>query len=171
MDKFERKIENADLSNCDREPIHIPGKIQSHGFLIALDKNMCISHCSANIIRFLPVGAEQILGKSVTVLEDLLKTLHTDTLISQLVRSGMTVKGFAPQNPYPVFILKQFFSLIISISGEFFVLEFEPESSDIRKDLQQLIGSSISEMLADADLGKLLHNTACQIKKSSVTTG
>ncbi|RZK16936.1 MAG: hypothetical protein EOO43_14000, partial [Flavobacterium sp.] len=27
----------VDLSNCDREPIHIPGRIQSHGFLIVLD--------------------------------------------------------------------------------------------------------------------------------------
>jgi light-regulated signal transduction histidine kinase (bacteriophytochrome) len=27
----------VDLSNCDREPIHIPGSIQPHGFLLAVD--------------------------------------------------------------------------------------------------------------------------------------
>jgi light-regulated signal transduction histidine kinase (bacteriophytochrome) len=25
-----------DLSNCDKEPIHMPGSIQPHGFLLAL---------------------------------------------------------------------------------------------------------------------------------------
>ncbi len=62
MDKFEYKIENVDLSNCDREPIHIPGKIQSHGFLIALDNNLSISHCSVNISEFMPIEAGQMLG-------------------------------------------------------------------------------------------------------------
>ncbi len=57
-----------------------------------------------------------------------------------MIKTSMTVKGFAPQNPFPVYIQKQYFSLIISRSGEFFVLEFEPEFSDLRKDLQQSIG-------------------------------
>lgn len=30
----------VDLSNCDREPIHIPGSIQPHGVLLALDGSM-----------------------------------------------------------------------------------------------------------------------------------
>ncbi|MCB1716726.1 MAG: hypothetical protein KDK05_16490, partial [Candidatus Competibacteraceae bacterium] len=28
--------EEVDLSNCDREPIHIPGSIQAHGALLVL---------------------------------------------------------------------------------------------------------------------------------------
>src|SRR6185295_4387146 len=151
MDKFEYKIADADLSNCDREPIHIPGKIQGHGFMLALDSKMGISHCSENISRYLAVRAEQILGQSVSVVEELLKTSGAETLISQLIKTGMTIKGFAPKNPYPVYIQKQHFNLVISQSGDFIVLEFEPASSDIKKDLQQFIGSSISEMLADSD--------------------
>ena len=27
---------SVDLTNCDREPIHVPGSIQPHGFLLAL---------------------------------------------------------------------------------------------------------------------------------------
>ena len=28
-----------DLTNCDREPIHIPGLIQPYGFLLCLDEH------------------------------------------------------------------------------------------------------------------------------------
>jgi light-regulated signal transduction histidine kinase (bacteriophytochrome) len=28
-----------DLSNCDREPIHIPGQVQSHGVLFAVARS------------------------------------------------------------------------------------------------------------------------------------
>lgn len=31
---------NVDLTNCDREPIHIPGAVQSHGCLIACDTTL-----------------------------------------------------------------------------------------------------------------------------------
>jgi len=44
MNKF-----SVDLTNCDKEPIHIPGKIQSHGFLIAVvKKDLTISYISEN---------------------------------------------------------------------------------------------------------------------------
>ncbi|HSZ31799.1 MAG TPA: ATP-binding protein [Puia sp.] len=155
----------TDLSNCDSEQIHIPVKIQNHGFLIALDDNLTITHCTRNIEYFLKVVAEKLLGKSVTVLEELLESSNSDPFISQLIKTGMTIKGFAPLNPYPVYVQKQYFNLIISRSGGFYVLEFEPEMSDIKKNFQQFIGSSISEMLADANLEQLLTNTAAEIKK------
>lgn len=28
---------DVDITNCDREPIHIPGSVQSHGFMLACD--------------------------------------------------------------------------------------------------------------------------------------
>jgi light-regulated signal transduction histidine kinase (bacteriophytochrome) len=37
-----------DLTACDREPIHVPGSIQPHGVLLALDGASRVSHRSAN---------------------------------------------------------------------------------------------------------------------------
>ncbi|MCC6919096.1 MAG: hypothetical protein IT548_07815, partial [Alphaproteobacteria bacterium] len=34
--------DRVDLTNCDREPIHIPGSIQPHGSLIACDASAAI---------------------------------------------------------------------------------------------------------------------------------
>ena len=35
------------LENCDREPIHVPGSIQPHGALLALDRLGRLSHLRA----------------------------------------------------------------------------------------------------------------------------
>ena len=40
--------EPVDLSNCDREPIHIPGLVQPHGALLAFDAQGRATHVSAN---------------------------------------------------------------------------------------------------------------------------
>ena len=39
----------ADLTNCDREPIHIPGSIQPHGVMLVYDASeQVVTHASAN---------------------------------------------------------------------------------------------------------------------------
>ena len=157
-------MQTADLTNCDREPIHIPGKIQDHGFLIALDYNLTITHCSYNVAHFLHIEAGTLLGKSVSLLEEIISP-NSEPFIWELIRMGMTIKGFVPLNPHPVYIQNTGYHLVITRSGDFYILEFEPELSDIKRDLQPFIGASISEMLADADLEHLLINTAGQIKK------
>jgi len=46
-----RDIENKEIyaiSNCEDEPIHIPGSIQPHGLLLAVDETGKIVFCSAN---------------------------------------------------------------------------------------------------------------------------
>ena len=59
----------VDLTNCDREPIHIPGKIQEHGFLIAVSKDFKISYCSENIAKFFPVSAVTLLGAPASAID------------------------------------------------------------------------------------------------------
>jgi light-regulated signal transduction histidine kinase (bacteriophytochrome)/CheY-like chemotaxis protein len=55
--------EAVDLTNCDREPIHIPGSIQPHGCLIACDlAGAVILHHSANAADMLQFAGE-ILGQ------------------------------------------------------------------------------------------------------------
>lgn len=50
------------LDNCDREPIHIPGRIQSHGILLALGPDRRVSHLSANAAQMLGADAP-VLGQ------------------------------------------------------------------------------------------------------------
>lgn len=56
----------VNLTNCDQEPIHIPGSIQPHGFLLGVDlSTFCILFCSGNIHQFLGISHQQLLGKSL----------------------------------------------------------------------------------------------------------
>ena len=101
-------METVDLTNCDREPIHIPGKIQNHGFIIALDDSLAITHCSCNVVHYLNIEAGKLLGKSVSILEEIISP-NRESFINELIRLGMTVKGFIPRNPYPVYYSKYLF--------------------------------------------------------------
>lgn len=156
---------NVDLTNCDREPIHIPGKIQSHGFLIAVDDSFNIAWCSENISDFLPASASQLLEKSIGDIDTFINKTDTPGFIIQLINLWTTNKGFEPNNPYSLEISGASFNLIISMLEDVYLLEFEPQVSDLSSDLQRMIGSSLSEMLADADMSHLLHKGAVQISK------
>jgi chemotaxis family two-component system sensor kinase Cph1 len=153
-----------DLSNCDRELIHIPGKIQSHGFLIAISQDFKITYCSENIAAFAPVNAVTLLGTPVYFLETvILKKM--EGFIANLINIAQTDEGFHPVNPYPVIIGDKNFNLVIAASADQYLLELEPAASDLGSDLQQAIGITLSEILADANLSRLPEKTAHQVRK------
>jgi light-regulated signal transduction histidine kinase (bacteriophytochrome) len=58
------------LTECDREPIHIPGSIQPHGFLFSLTAGMKIGSLSANAAQHLGRPAASLLGMAVDELLD-----------------------------------------------------------------------------------------------------
>lgn len=66
-------LENkVDLTNCDREPIHIPGSIQPHGFLLALlEPDLTIVQLSVNTGDHSKLEPQDLLDKNLdTVLAD-----------------------------------------------------------------------------------------------------
>jgi chemotaxis family two-component system sensor kinase Cph1 len=156
---------NIDLTNCDLEPIHIPGKIQGHGFLIVINKQGNICFHSENALRYLDIngGPEQLLGRHINSIESLIGRNEPPDFINQLIALGKT-NGFEQTNPFNTDINGSAFHLIISTSDDYYLLEFEPARSDSHTDIQRMIGQSISTMLADKNLHNLLHNSASQVK-------
>ena len=154
----------VDLTNCDREPIHIPGKIQSHGFLVAIDSNCIINYVSENIIAHMPVQANELLGKHLNKLEAMLQQDEAPNFINQMLQLGRHTKSFENINPYRVNMGNEGYNIIISKSGKNYLLEFEPDSSATEIDIQKTIGRSVSEMLTGKHLHQLLDNATVQIK-------
>ncbi|MDN3547820.1 ATP-binding protein [Mucilaginibacter aquaedulcis] len=152
----------VDLTNCDREPIHIPGQIQSHGFIVVIDQTEHITFFSENIGSFIPIETHELLGKPVTAIEPFLQNVHQN-ILKQLLQLGR-LSGYEQINPYQVTISGQKFNLILSKSNDYEILEFEPDRSTVDTDVQKMIGRSVSEMLADKNLQNLLNNTANQVK-------
>ena len=54
-----------DLTSCDREPIHIPGSIQPHGFLLVLDRAGRVTVSSSNAGDFLHRPLHSIFGETL----------------------------------------------------------------------------------------------------------
>ena len=56
----------ADLTNCDREPIHIPGSIQPHGVLIVLDPgSLAVIQVAGDSRRLLGLTPHEMLGRGL----------------------------------------------------------------------------------------------------------
>lgn len=59
--------DNVDLTNCDREPIHIPGSIQPHAVILVLEEPaLKVIQASANAAERLALPQEQILGSELS---------------------------------------------------------------------------------------------------------
>lgn len=156
------KTTQFDLNNCDREPIHIPGHIQSHGFLVAVESETgVISFVSENCNAFLGTPAADLLDKTVAVFEQL--TGIESGRLTALISIGQAAGGFETINPFPLVLSGTSYYLILSAAASRCLLEFEPVV--LEYDLQQQIGKSISGILSGRNTRALLEHTAIQIKE------
>ena len=65
----ERRLERADLSNCDLEPIHIPASIQPHGLLMVLrEPDLTTTQVSENVGEYLDRSVERVLEQPLASL-------------------------------------------------------------------------------------------------------
>ena len=59
-------VEEVNLNNCDREPIHIPGSVQSFGALVSCNNEQVITRVSDNIGNWLQVSPQELIGKPIS---------------------------------------------------------------------------------------------------------
>lgn len=107
------------LTNCDQEPIHIPGMIQPHGFLIGVTNEWVIDYCTDNISSFVDVNHTQALGKKFesvfgsTAQENIFNYINSDTVQDVF--------------PLEIELRNKNFQVNIHKSEDTFVLEAEPQ--------------------------------------------
>ncbi|MDN3547837.1 ATP-binding protein [Mucilaginibacter aquaedulcis] len=153
----------VDLTNCDREPIHIPGQIQAHGFLVVIDEAHIIRYASTNTSQLARAPDSNLLGLSVADLEQRLNV--EENTISNFINAGKSSGAFDPANPLELKINETDYYLIVAASSEFYLLEFEPAFSSFNIQVQNRMGRSIAELLKHKDLNDLLNAAARQVKK------
>lgn len=81
------------LAECDREPIQFPGAVQAHGAMLVVEPNTWrVTHASANLDRFLDLGATDAVGKPLSALlgEETVSLLRT---AAQARRTNPSVTG------------------------------------------------------------------------------
>src|SRR4051812_45707715 len=53
----------VELTTCDREPIHVPGAIQSFGFLLSVNADWLVIRASENTQSHIGLDPGQIVGQ------------------------------------------------------------------------------------------------------------
>ena len=120
------------LDNCAREPIHIPGLIQSHGAMLAMGSDRRVVHASANL--------RALLGASAPALGDAFTAAHFEgdeavhDALNELL-DGMDATDGVPASS-EVRLHGQVFDLVVHHSGGLAVAEFElrPAGADVKAD-------------------------------------
>ena len=57
-----------DLSTCEKEPIHLLGRVQSFGYLIAFNSDWGIIAASENVTELFNVPVDKMLGRNLEAL-------------------------------------------------------------------------------------------------------
>ncbi len=151
----------VNLSNCDKELIHIPGKIQSHGFLIVVDADNIIRFYSDNIFNYVENIGSQLAGQPLQNIESNIG-IRQQGIFNKLLEDSKA-GNFEGINPVEVSVGGKPFNLIISASDNYYLLEFEPALKNVPL-IQKMIARSISLLLAEKKMQGLLHNAAEQVK-------
>jgi light-regulated signal transduction histidine kinase (bacteriophytochrome) len=101
--------EPVDLTNCDREPIHLLGNIQPFGFLLGVSREWIVIHASRNVDAFTGKTAEALLGRplsevftedAIHAIRSRMQVLSGVDAVERLFRVALTADG----KPYDIAI-------------------------------------------------------------------
>lgn len=121
----------ANLLNCESEAIHIPGTIQTHGFLLAVTQgDYTVAFCSENCVDFLNKTHIELLGKK---LETIFNKADIENIQEQF-------KEFSDHlaRPFIINFNEKTFHVTAHKSDEVIILEFEP-FTEAKIDLPDLL--------------------------------
>jgi light-regulated signal transduction histidine kinase (bacteriophytochrome)/CheY-like chemotaxis protein len=150
----------VDLTNCDREPIHIPGSIQPIGFLLALTQDWMVARASGNIDRFVDCSAEALIGRPVTecispsalhAMRNRLAILRGADAVERLFRTPVQ-DGGGP------------FDIALHLSGDEIIVEAEPSGEEEQSDASNTIRSMVARLDQHEDMAAFLREGARQVK-------
>lgn len=113
----------VNLTNCEHEPIHVPGSIQPYGFLLALGQDdFLVNYCSANVIDYIGLTHEQLLGKTFG-------TVFGQTNHNEL--QAYAKKQTAETPPLKLTLQEHDFQCTLHKSDDQYILEAEPDNTDM----------------------------------------
>jgi len=150
---------DVDLTNCDREPIHIPGSIQSFGYLVALSADWVVTRASANIAALLDAPPADLLGQPIGafVCAD---TLHTIRNHATMLRGADAIERIFG---LPFIAEGPLYNIAVHFAGDVIVIEAEPATVDTG-DAALLVRSMMSRLRQAAGMPGLFREAARQIR-------
>lgn len=107
-------------ADCDREPIHIPGSIQPHGVLLAVDRLQTLQRASSNAAPLLVASPTQALGQPLArVLAPAVRS------VASALAASVNSHGHA-EGRCVVEQAGKYWNCLWHTAGEEVIVEFEP---------------------------------------------
>lgn len=161
------KLQEVDLNNCDREPIHIPGSIQPHGIIFILkEPELTILQVSDNTFASLGLPASQLINKNLDVVLD---RYHLD-----LFKQYLYCEDLQSKNPIKISINVQnknlLFDGIFHRSNGVLILELEPTrllGSISFLNFYDLVRASVFKIQNALSLDSLCQSVVKEVRKMS----
>ncbi|WP_136636057.1 HWE histidine kinase domain-containing protein [Pseudooceanicola onchidii] len=151
----------VDLTTCDREPIHIPGRIQHYGCLLAVSSDWIIAHASENCGAILGVEATDTIGVPFVDFfsRDVVHYLRSRLQI--LARDTGNARIYA----YDLFGDGRLFDISVHNTGRFLIFEFEPRlgGAEMRDDTA-IVQALIARVQRHSTLEKMTTEAARSLK-------
>ena len=151
----------ADLTSCDREPIQIPGSIQPHGALIALDpETLEIVQIAGHTEQYFGLGKPALIGQK---LETQIGSAAKIRLEAQFSGADSTATPRASL-ALEVQILDRRIDATAHLHDGLVILELEPQRPHPADDVLDLVHSMIGHLAPVDNLDALLQSLARQIQ-------
>ncbi|MDF1706184.1 MAG: SpoIIE family protein phosphatase [Aeromicrobium sp.] len=152
--------ETASLSTCDREPIHVPGAIQPHGLLLALDVEERVEIVSANAPEMLGRTVAEVRGE---LLHDVIgreaaaavRQAVADDHLFAAQRVRVTGPGLLGRSPV---------DLVVHHSGDRVVVELEPVGGAGQVVSYRTARTAVSRLTQTRSLTELCDQLAAEIR-------
>ena len=150
---------SVDLTNCDREPIHILGAIQPIGFLLALTSDWIVARASANVGTFMGHAPEALIGRP---LAEMLppKAVHDLRNRTAMLRGADAVERLFD---FDLLGTDKRFDVAVHFSGGQVVIEAEPASGE-HGDATGMVRSMITRLDLSADMPAFFREGARQVR-------
>lgn len=150
---------SVDLSNCDREPIHVLGTVQPFGFLISLTADWLVSRVSANSAQFIGLTPDDMLGKPIAALLDG-EAIHALRNRITLLRGPDSVERLFSM---PLIAGGPPFDVAVHFSGQLVVVEAEPASHD-EMEASSTVRSMVARLAQAEGMTAFLRDGARQVR-------
>ncbi|MDR7230563.1 light-regulated signal transduction histidine kinase (bacteriophytochrome) [Caulobacter sp. BE264] len=151
---------DVNLTNCDREPIHILGSVQPFGFLLAVNSDWVVAHASTSTLRYLGVSAEDLLGRPLTQVMSG-HAIHNIRGRLQIMRGADAVERMFGQ---PLVDGGEDFDLALHYSGRLLVIEAEPSHPEILIEAASAVRSMTTRISARPTFEEFCHEAARQVR-------
>jgi light-regulated signal transduction histidine kinase (bacteriophytochrome) len=149
----------VDLSNCDREPIHVLGTVQPFGFLIALTADWLVSRVSANSAQFIGLSPQDMLGKPVSGVLSA-EAIHSLRNRITLLRGPDSVERLFS---IPLIDGGPPFDIAVHFSGQLVVIEAEPAAHD-EMEASSTVRSMVARLAQADSMTAFLRDGARQVR-------